>query len=91
MGDEVSIDKSLFHSRLGGLVAAWKDPKKADLFGGVGSIVIILGKTVEGPYSKSLALHVSFLLTFHPESPLFAFYSFSASVFAEKFCVPKLT
>ncbi|CAZ80542.1 unnamed protein product [Tuber melanosporum] len=57
MGDEVSIDKSLFHSRLGGLVAAWKDSKKADLFGGVGSIVIILGKTVEGPYSKSLALH----------------------------------
>jgi hypothetical protein len=60
MGDaaEVNIDKQLFHARLGNLVAAWKDPKKNDVFGGVSSIVVILGKTEEGPYSKSLSLHV---------------------------------
>lgn len=64
MGDaaEVNIDKQLFHSRLGNLVAAWKDPKKNEVFGGVGSIVVILGKTEEGPYSKSLSLHVSLSL-----------------------------
>ncbi len=28
------------------------------MFGGAGSIVVVLGKTEEGPYSKSLALHV---------------------------------
>lgn len=63
MGDaaEVNIDKQLFHSRLGNLVAAWKDPKKNEVFGGVGSIVVILGKTEEGPYSKSLSLHVCLL------------------------------
>lgn len=66
MGDaaEVNIDKQLFHARLGNLVAAWKDPKKNDVFGGVSSIVVILGKTEEGPYSKSLSLHVWFLWYF---------------------------
>lgn len=66
MGDaaEVNIDKQLFHSRLGNLVAAWKDSKKNEVFGGVGSIVVILGKTEEGPYSKSLSLHVC--LTLYP-------------------------
>lgn len=59
MGDaaEVNIDKQLFHTRLGNLVSAWKDPKKNDVFGGVSSIAVILGKTEEGPYSKSLSLH----------------------------------
>jgi nucleosome binding factor SPN SPT16 subunit len=57
MSDEVNIDKTTFHSRLGNFIAAWKDPKRSE-FGGVGSIVVVLGKTEEGPYSKSLALHV---------------------------------
>ena len=58
MGDEVNIDKQLFHTRLGNLISQWKDPKKNEAYGGVGSIVVLMGKTEEGPYSKSLALHV---------------------------------
>ncbi|KAL7270396.1 FACT complex subunit spt16 [Rhizina undulata] len=57
MGDDIKIDKQLFHSRLGNLMATWKDPKKNDAFAGVGSMVVILGRTEEGPYSKSLSLH----------------------------------
>lgn len=55
--DEVKIDKTTFESRLGALQAAWKD-KKSDAFNGVKSILSVMGKTEEGPYSKSLALHV---------------------------------
>lgn len=58
MGDEVKIDKQLFHTRLGNLISLWKDSKKNEAYGGVGSIVVLMGKTEEGPYSKSLALHV---------------------------------
>lgn len=58
MGDEIKIDKQAFHSRLGHLISTWKDPKKNEVFAGAGSIVVVLGKTEEGPYSKSLALHV---------------------------------
>ncbi|KAA8913230.1 FACT complex subunit-domain-containing protein [Sphaerosporella brunnea] len=57
MGDEVKIDKQLFHTRLGQLVSSWKDPKKNEAYSGVGSIVVVMGKTAEGPYSKSLSLH----------------------------------
>ncbi|KAI5787115.1 FACT complex subunit-domain-containing protein [Geopyxis carbonaria] len=57
MGDEVKIDSALFHTRLGNLLSAWKDPKTNDVFGGAESIVVVLGKTEDGPYSKSLALH----------------------------------
>ncbi|TGZ82797.1 SPT16-domain-containing protein [Ascodesmis nigricans] len=56
MGDEVQIDKQVFHNRLANLIATWKDPKKNDIFGGVEALVIVLGKTQDGPYSKSLAL-----------------------------------
>lgn len=65
MGDEVKIDKTLFHSRLGSLISLWKDPKKNDVFNGAESIVVVMGKTAEGPYSKSLALHVSTPGSFH--------------------------
>ena len=58
MSDEVKIDKALFHTRLGHLVSSWKDPKKNDVYAGAGSIVVVMGKTEEGPYSKSLSLHV---------------------------------
>lgn len=60
MGDEVKIDKALFHARLSNLISLWKDPKKNDVFAGAESILVVMGKTAEGPYSKSLALHVSF-------------------------------
>ena len=58
MGDEVKIDKQLFHSRLGNFVSTWKDPKKNEPYMGVSSILVVMGKTEEGPYSKSLSLHV---------------------------------
>ena len=58
MGDEIKIDKTTFEARLSALQAAWKD-KKIDAFNGVKSILSVMGKSEEGPYSKSLALHVS--------------------------------
>ena len=62
MADEVKIDKELFHNRLNQLIAAWKNDKRSSndaIFGGVGSIVILLGKNEEAPsYQKSNALHV---------------------------------
>ncbi|KAF8468318.1 FACT complex subunit-domain-containing protein [Kalaharituber pfeilii] len=56
MGDEIKIDKTTFENRLSALQTAWKD-KKNDAFSGVKSILSVMGKTEEGPYSKSLALH----------------------------------
>ena len=58
MGDEIRIEKATFESRVANLQAAWKD-RKNDAFNGVTSILSVMGKTEEGPYSKSLALHVS--------------------------------
>lgn len=63
MADEVKIDKELFYNRLNQLISAWKNDKRSSndaVFGGVGSIVILLGKNEEVPsYQKSNALHVS--------------------------------
>lgn len=62
MGDEVSIDKQLFHSRLGHLISIWKDKKLNEPFQGAEALLVVLGKTQEGPYSKSLALQVGSFL-----------------------------
>ena len=66
MADEVKIDKDLFHNRLSQLVSAWKNDKRSTsdaLFGGVGSIVILLGKNEEVPiFHKNNALHVGHLV-----------------------------
>ena len=63
MSDEVKIDKDLFQNRLAHLVSTWKNDKRSSndaVFGGVGSIVVLLGKNEEVPiYQKSNALHVS--------------------------------
>ena len=47
MGDEVQLDKEAFHNRLSGFLAQWRNDKRAgdSLFGGVGSIVIVMGKS----------------------------------------------
>lgn len=60
MADEVKIDKALFHERLAQLISAWKSDKRSGeaVFGGVGSIVILLGKAEDASYQKSNALHV---------------------------------
>ena len=61
MAEEVKIDKVKFHDRLNKLVAAGKADRRAgdSIFGGVGSIVVLLGKSDDPGYQKSNALHVS--------------------------------
>lgn len=64
MADEIKIDKQLFHDRLSHFISAWKADKRAGdaLFGGVGAIVVLLGKTEEtSMFSKSNAVHVSWI------------------------------
>lgn len=61
MADEVSIDKQTFHNRLSGLISLWKADKKNNdaTFGGVGSIVVVMGKSDEGQaFNKSSAMQV---------------------------------
>ena len=59
MADEVKIDKSQFFDRLNQLVSAWKTDRRSGdaVFGDVGSIVILLGKSDDQGYQKSNALH----------------------------------
>ena len=78
MGEEVKIDKQQFHERLNQLVSAWKGDKRSgdSTFGGVGSLLILLGKSDDPGYQKSNALHFwllgyefpATLLLFTPES-----------------------
>lgn len=62
MADEVKVDKETFHNRLNQLVSTWKSDKRQSsdaLFGGVSSIVVLMGKTEEQPVlHKSNAFHV---------------------------------
>ena len=55
------IDKSTFFNRLSSFYAAWKADKRSGntTFGGVGSIVILMGKTDEAnSFQKNNAIHV---------------------------------
>lgn len=59
MADEVSIDKGNFHARLSGLISAWKADKRSggNVFGDVGSIAVVMGKTDEAAgFHKANAL-----------------------------------
>lgn len=49
MAEEVSIDKAAFHNRLAALISAWKGDKRSgnNVFGDVGSIVVVMGKSDE--------------------------------------------
>jgi nucleosome binding factor SPN SPT16 subunit len=49
MADEVSIDKDQFHRRLSSLITQWKGDKRSGnhVFGDVGSIVVLMGKSDE--------------------------------------------
>ena len=63
MGDaDVKIDKDLFYNRLSHLYTSWKNDKRSSgdaVFGGVGSILVVMGKTEEVPtFAKSNALFV---------------------------------
>jgi len=62
MGEEIKIDKATFSNRLSGFYSAWRADKRSGntVFGGVGSIVILMGKTEEAnSFQKNNAMHVS--------------------------------
>ena len=61
MADEIVIDKAVFFNRLSSFYAAWKADKRSNntVFSGVGSIVILMGKTDEAnSFQKNNAMHV---------------------------------
>ena len=62
MGDEVRIDRETFNNRLSHFVSTWKGDKRQSndaLFGGVGSIVVLLGRNEESQsFQKNNAMHV---------------------------------
>lgn len=62
MAEEILIDKDTFFNRLTNFYSAWKADKRSGnaIFGGVGSIVILMGKTDEAnSFQKHNAMHVS--------------------------------
>ena len=63
MADEVKIDKDTFQARLSHFISTWKNDKRHAndaLFGGVGSMVILMGRNEENPsFLKNNAMHVS--------------------------------
>lgn len=62
MAEEIVIDKNAFFNRLSSFYTAWKADKRSGnnaTFGGVGSIVILMGKTdEENSFQKNSAMHV---------------------------------
>lgn len=62
MAEDIVIDKTVFFDRLSTFYNGWKADKRsgAGVFGGVGSIVILMGKTDEAnAFQKANAMHVS--------------------------------
>lgn len=62
MADEVKIDKDLFQNRLSHFISTWKNDRRQSsdaLFGGVGSIVVLMGRNEDNPtFHKNNAMHV---------------------------------
>lgn len=64
MADEIKIDKATFFNRLSTFYSAWRADKRLSnpVFGGVGSIVILMGKTEDAnSFQKNNAMHVSLM------------------------------
>ena len=64
MAEEIRIDKQVFQDRLSHFISAWKADKRSNdaLFGGTGSIVIVLGKSEESSaFQKNNSMHVRLL------------------------------
>lgn len=60
MAEEIVVDKATFFNRLSTLYTAWKTDRRSgnSMFGGVGSIVVLMGKTDEAnSFQKSNAMH----------------------------------
>ena len=58
----IRIDKQVFHDRLSHFISAWKADKRSGdaLFGGAGSIVVMMGRTEESSaFQKNNSMHVS--------------------------------
>lgn len=69
MAEEIVIDKSTFFNRLSSFYNAWKADKRSSHanFGGVSSIVILMGKTDEAnSFQKNNAMHVCLSLPLNP-------------------------
>lgn len=61
MAEDIVIDKAVFFDHLSTLYNAWKGDKRtgAGVFGGAGSIVILMGKTDEAnSFQKANSIHV---------------------------------
>lgn len=61
MADAIEIDGKLFQERLAHLLTAWKNDKRSGdaLFGGVASLVVMMGKVEDVPaFNKTNAIHV---------------------------------
>lgn len=61
MADAIQIDAKLFQERISHFINAWKNDRRSGdtLFGGVSSIVIMMGKVEEVPtFNKNNAMHV---------------------------------
>lgn len=59
---DIKIDNKAFQERISQFVNAWKADKRSGdaLFGGVSSIVLLLGKVSQDPeFHKNNAMHVS--------------------------------
>lgn len=65
MAEKIAIDKNTFFNHLSNFYASWKADKRSGnaLFGGAGSIVILMGKTKsdESSFQKNNAMHVCHL------------------------------
>lgn len=75
MAEEIIIDKGNFFNRLSSFYAAWKADRRSGnaVFGGVGSIVILMGKTDEAnSFQKNNAMHF-WLLGYEFPATLFVF------------------
>ncbi|EEA22962.1 FACT complex subunit spt16 [Talaromyces marneffei ATCC 18224] len=75
MAEDIVIDKTLFFDRLSTFYNAWKADKRsgAGVFGGVGSIIILMGKTDEAnAFQKANAMHF-WLLGYEFPATLFVF------------------
>lgn len=61
MADAINIDGKLFQERISHFINAWKADKRSGdvLFGGVSSIVVMMGKVEEVQnFNKNNAMHV---------------------------------
>ncbi|KAJ9236799.1 hypothetical protein DTO169E5_5569 [Paecilomyces variotii] len=75
MAEEIVIDKNNFFNRLSSFYSAWKADRRSGntVFGGVGSTVIVMGKTDEAnSFQKSNAMHF-WLLGYEFPATLFVF------------------